>query len=36
MKSLGIPIPGENAKEQNNTSEPEESGEEEPQTDEVT
>ena len=24
MKSLGIPIPGETAKEQNNTSEPEE------------
>ena len=26
MKSLGIPIPGETAKEQNNTSEPEETG----------
>ena len=32
MKSLGIPIPGENAKEQNNASEPEASGEEETQT----
>ena len=36
MKSLGIPIPGENGKEQNNTSEPGESGEEETQTNEVT
>jgi capsid protein len=36
MKSLGIPIPGETAKEQNNTSEPEESGEEETQTVEET
>ena len=36
MKSLGIPIPGENAKEQNTSSEPGESGEEETQTNEVT
>ena len=36
MKSLGIPIPGETAKEQNNTSEPEESGEEETQTVELS